>query len=264
MNILDIDLDFFLNSRVVYKTLSDRDDDRLIPWSETKVRNFLERKLGLSTSNPVHGSVVTNHHEVFFKWKDLIEQKQLIAPFHLTHIDAHADLGIADGSWTYILADYLKLPVSQRSNSNKGISCGNYITYAIGARWIKDIDFIICENWRDDIPTFYLTQNSKSKYEFPLKYNSYSFEIELRRINHDRIDEIIFRDKEIEEVSESIGEPVVPFKITKIEDLDNDKCNVQWDFIFLALSPGYTPTKSDDLVPIIKEYINEETLTTKD
>jgi len=38
--------------------------------------------------------------------------------------------------------------------------------------------------------------------------------------------------------------------------VENYKTNEPFDFIVLARSPSYTPKKSDELIPLIKEYMS--------
>ena len=109
MNILDIDLDFFQFGRmqlVPNNTTSRPSIDRVQPWSIESTVEFLEKRCHLNKKNKVKGYIVEQHHELFFLWKQMIEKGQLNAPFSVFHIDAHADLGLGDCSWTYILSHY--------------------------------------------------------------------------------------------------------------------------------------------------------------
>ena len=71
MNVLDIDLDFFLDASV-----SHRDDDPanrpdeygLQPWSTTQTTDFLEKTLNVRMNSP--GTVVQSHHEVFYEMEE--------------------------------------------------------------------------------------------------------------------------------------------------------------------------------------------------
>jgi hypothetical protein len=47
-------------------------------------------------------------------------------------------------------------------------------------------------------------------------------------------------------------EPRVPFRLTPIEEYTAE---APFEVGFLCKSPGFTPRKSDELIPVIREYI---------
>jgi hypothetical protein len=38
----------------------------------------------------------------------------------------------------------------------------------------------------------------------------------------------------------------------------NFKSDIQYDYIFLTQSPSHTPAESDELIPVIMEYIDQQ------
>lgn len=74
-------------------------------WSETRVRNFLERNLKLSKTKRVEGRVLKGHDEALFFWNELIEKRKLVTPFSVIHVDSHADLSYGDITKLFILND---------------------------------------------------------------------------------------------------------------------------------------------------------------
>ena len=97
MNILSIDLDFFLDLRPEY------DQNRLsqteyTPWAANKVEHYLKERCHLSKDNRVPGKIVKYHHEFFDLWKKLMDSGHLDVPFKLIHIDSHADMGMGSNS----------------------------------------------------------------------------------------------------------------------------------------------------------------------
>ena len=141
MNVLDIDLDFFLDESV-----SDRSDDPanrpdeygIVPWPAADVTDFLENTLNLKMNTS--GAVVQSHHEVFYQWKKLIEAQQLIVPFKVVNVDAHSDLGMGSTSWTYLQSDFLSRDLNDRPNApqgDDGINFGSFLAFAFGCRWIS-------------------------------------------------------------------------------------------------------------------------------
>lgn len=264
MNILDLDLDFFLTSRTTNKPFNgDRADD-LTPWSHDVVRAFLENTLGLNKTGKIKGAFLTEHVEVYDSWKKLIESKKLTTPFNLYHVDAHADLGMGDGSWSRILKDLLKLSPLDRTTPSRGglfgLSSGNFIAYAIANHWINEISFIVCENWRDDIPIQLFDQKSWDYWislDLP-KRGNHELYIEFLRLNDESEKRYSYHDEPIHEIGERIGEPKVKFNIIDSNNSDTMLNDVQWDFLFLTQSPSYTPKSADALIPLIREYMDNE------
>lgn len=112
MNVLDIDLDFFLDHSVSHRgdDINNRPDEyALVPWTTTAVSEFLENTLNVGMDNS--GAVVQSHDEVFHKWKTLIERNDLAVPFKVVHVDAHSDLGLGSLSWTYLHSRFLSMNV---------------------------------------------------------------------------------------------------------------------------------------------------------
>jgi len=263
MNILNLDLDFFLHETVYHTedSYNTRAED-LPPWDKLEVINFLENVLGLSKSKKIPGFIVESHHEVFNIWKKLYLQNNLNIPFNVIHIDAHADLGLGDSSWTYLLKNLLKFPWNQRISpkfgGNDGVSCGNYLSFAIANRWIKRLFFIVNEQWYDDIPPQLLTTESFYYWSnTTVRRGNHDLEIQLRSITESGINKILYSQKKFHDVALDIFEPKVPLAIRTLESIQNDFMSTEWQYIFLAKSPGYTPSTADYLIDEISEYIQQ-------
>ena len=256
MRVLNIDLDFFLNDRAHNRPddPSDRPDDwGLVPWKSSDVVRYLEEVLNLKDKIP--GAIVQSHHEVFYYWRDLIKARRLAAPFFVAHVDAHSDLGMGMPCWVYLHSDFLELPLAKRPYPNEGtwgLNFGSYMGYALGNRWISEIDFIAPDFWRDDISDFLLANDSLSADHKP----GVSLEIELMHAPREQIEEDVrhFR-RDFLSFRKSIGEPKVPFNIIGQEAARGRYSGQQWDYVFLSHSPGYVPTEADALIPVISEYI---------
>ena len=124
MRVLDLDLDFFLDMITYPADPGERrpsgPDDRPhsegdIPWTEKEVIRFLENRCGLSDQEPVNGRLVTHHHEAFYYWRELIQKGELTTPFEVVHVDAHADLGMGDPNWDYLVSEVLQRAPSDRA-----------------------------------------------------------------------------------------------------------------------------------------------------
>ena len=81
------------------------DADEYPAWSLDETLDFLQTRCGLTGRLP--GFVVEDHGELFYRWRDAIDAGVLRAPFHVTHVDAHADLGLGDYGYVHLMSDLL-------------------------------------------------------------------------------------------------------------------------------------------------------------
>lgn len=249
MKILDIDLDFFL-SEIAHFVDGDRlnEADGFLPWGETKVRRFLEINCGLKQNEPVKGCFFVKHHEVFNFWRKLIFEGQLEIPFEVIHVDAHADLGLGDSSWSYITGELLHKPVQERIFPKvggwDGLGEGNYLAFSLACRWIKRLKYIHHPDYEDDIVQFYWKdfKNNSGYLQLP-KIKKNELDVLLHLQNHD-----------LEKYKPLSVEPPVPFEIIPSSIYKSDST---FSYVFLTQSPAYTPASSDKLIPVIMSYIDK-------
>jgi hypothetical protein len=262
MHILNIDLDFFMEGSVTGgdHDLANRPDQLEVnPWAAKDVVDFLENKLSIGRKNC--GNIVTDHDEVFYLWKKLIESEKLSAPFNVTHVDAHADLGLGF-DLNYLHTDFLSLPLAERPDAlrgDKGINLGSYLSFAVGCRWISGIDFVVNRNWSDDIPRWILSEKSFELIDpklSPMPYDNYQLEIELKQIDKANIS-TLNSDRDFFNHSRTVGEPIVPLNIITTESIGKRFADREWDFVFLSHSPGYVPSFADHLLSVVGSYIED-------
>jgi hypothetical protein len=245
--ILDIDLDFFQQD-VCYspsKSGSRLSDQRAFaPWSKKAVRSFLENRCLLSKSSPKPGFFCVTHDLVFDKWNTMIRESMLQPPFHVVHVDAHADLGLGfrDLSFRYIFSEILHRQVSQRCKPRRGdkdgLKEGNFLSFALACRWISKLTFVPNPKSHDDLPRYMFKD-----------FDTNSGFLQLKKYHKAQIDNSLILDNVVPiEV-----EPTVPFERIAISDFLAES---QFDFVFLTQSPTYTLPTTDRLIPIINEYTN--------
>jgi hypothetical protein len=241
MRILDIDLDFFLDSVAYHRSPGgERLGDDYRPWDEEAVRTFLELRCGLRRSQPVPGRLVTHHHEAFLFWREFVEEARLVVPFEVVHVDAHADLGTGDAGYVYLMTDVLRRPVSERSRLEIGpwhLNDGNYLAFAAACRWIARVVYVAHPASHDDL--LYLHFKN---------FDQRSGVLQLKGCDKPGLD-AIFR----EEFTYPFAlEPEIPFIRSLPEDFRETE---GFDVAVLCQSPGFTPPRSDVLIPVIMEYI---------
>jgi len=62
----------------------------------------------------VPGFVVEHHGDLFAQWRAAIEGGMLRVPFSVTHVDAHADLGLGDSGYEHLMTSFLFEPAEGR------------------------------------------------------------------------------------------------------------------------------------------------------
>lgn len=252
LKILDIDLDFFLNKKhTSIPTGRERlDSDEYVPWSEEKVREYLENKAGLRRDTPVRGKLFTKHDEVFFYLKSLQEFTEFQLTFEIDHIDAHADLGYGDSGYHYIAAEVLSWPVAERPyldriGGSNGLNEGNYLLFLIACRWLTKLHYINHYGWTDDIPPFAFKN-----------FHINSGFIQLKQFHEDHLHQMLYGRGLIEtakKIKPLAIEPPVAFKRVNASRF---KSAGDYDLVFLTHSPYYTPESADALIPVITSYMS--------
>ena len=117
MRVLDIDLDFFLADCCPLAEPGRRPElAGHEPWNADGVTRFLEDQCGLDASRPIPGRIFPTHDGALRLWEELIADGRLIAPFHVTHVDAHSDLGIGYPGPGFVLYNVISAPVERRLN----------------------------------------------------------------------------------------------------------------------------------------------------
>lgn len=142
----------------------------------------------------------------------------------MTHDDAHADLGLGDAGYVYLLTDLLFHDVEDRQNpvvGSSGLNDGNHLAFAIACLRIGDLVYVYgagggatsCRSsWRvsTNVPP---TSNCQR-----------------------------WRNSELDELLHQRGDPVVSqLEPTRWEDYRADE---PFDFVCLTRSPPYAPVRS--------------------
>lgn len=234
MRVLDIDLDFFLADCCPLAGEGKRPClEGHEPWSEQEVAAFLEERCGLSKDAPIPGRIFETHDEVLSYWGQMMEAGRLKAPFHVTHVDAHSDLGIGRPGPGFVLSSVLPRLADRRADIRGYYDMGqldeaNYLLFALAFRWISSLDNVRNPRSRPDIPREILAPGRADVIQLT------SFAARL------------FEEK-------NGKEPEIRFNV--YEDHGSFRAEGPYDFVTLAISPRYSPKEADELIPIIGRYI---------
>lgn len=267
MKILDIDIDYFMDE--IAFNIGGNFDERLSEsdygssvWSEKRVIDFIENQLGLSKTEKIKGRIVSGHNEALFFWKELIQQKKLICPFEVVHIDSHADLGLGYSSWHYILEKLLTFPKDERPKHNSYLNCdgnkvsegiGDYLLFAIAYQWISKLTY--CANPHGDKNDYFLNilKNNHEEYIWDKPVSNVIQLVHNEKMARPEYDDSEMIKQQYFETADK--DPEIPFTI--IPTVKDVKYDGNFDFIVIAQSPNYTPASADFILDIFRDYIEE-------
>lgn len=235
--VLDIDLDYFLADCCPLAAMGERPMLKgHEPWAAEAVEHFLERQCLLSQAHPIPGRIFPTHDGALLYWRELLEEGRLRAPFHVTHVDAHSDLGIGYPGPGYVLYNVLSLPPENRMDlerfyAQKKLDESNYLLFALAARIIGSLDNVRRPFSKADIPSHILQPREKGEEAFLCLPQSF-FELFEKRNG---------------------PEPRIPFR--HVQQDGAFMASAPYDFVSVAVSPRYAPREADDLLPVFRKYM---------
>jgi hypothetical protein len=248
MKVLDIDLDFFLSHILRYPDNDTRPSaDEFPPWAPECVHEFMERNCGLTSSSKLPAMLVRTHDEVFDLWKEQIRTGQLHAPFDVIHIDAHADLGLGDNSFTYILGELLHAAPHERQEPRRGGLNGldetNYLAFAIACRWLRTLTYV-------HHPELPMTPTNNDLPRFLFR----DWDIETRIIELGcYLAKDLARPFDLAVLPQPLTtEPPVPILVIPAKQFKDDGA---FAFGYVSISPRYTPEEAEALVPVLGQFL---------
>lgn len=260
--VLDLDLDFFVWP-IAWSAKGGRlSEDEHTTATPEQVSRFLREQCGLSRRLP--GRFVENHDDAFFAWRDWIADGVLSTPFEVVHVDAHADLGLHESAYLYLMTEFLDLPVGQRREPRRGpgaLTAGSYLPFAIACRWLAKLVYVYPEDKRPPsvmarFPTLSGTAgNFESSVKrapdlMPLLFKNCDTTTSTIQLRH--YSDRSAMDGEPDEWALPLSyEPEVPFAAIPECEFRSDG----FTHITLARSPDYTPRSADGLIPTIGRYI---------
>jgi len=235
--VLDIDLDFFVTPPVHLPPDWERPPaGGHDVWPEDEALAFLRDRCQVSDRLP--GFVTENHAQLFPRWREAIAAGVLESPFSVTHLDAHADLGLGDNGYTYLMTSLLYEPVAERqfpAEGMSGLNEGNFLLFAIACRWVADLTYVFGDGGGGD--------------ELPYAFEGFhrpADRLQLAAMPKRELDKLLHR---LGDPVADLIEPAVPYQSTRWESFQAAE---PFDFICLTRSPLYTPTTADPLYDLIR------------
>jgi hypothetical protein len=256
--VLDLDLDAFVYGSGHWRAADAPrlDSEDFCSWEMEKVMSFLELNCGLS--QPLPGYAVEHHGELFFRWRDAIDAGLLVPPFEVVHVDAHADVGLGDYGYMYLLTELLQEPVDSRRNPRTGddaLSDGNYLNFAIANRWISKLLYVI--GGRSDDTEVAATHRWQPGDLLPYIFEDFDLwtrTIRLPTLDQRNLSENLLSTDRLQPLG---LEPPVPFDWVTVYEFAAEG---PFDMVCLARSPSFTPAESDAVYDAIRERFIDESI----
>lgn len=206
-----------------------------------------------------------HHNELFYLWGEAIEAGRLAAPFEVVHVDAHADLGLGDASYTYLMGELVFEPIETRYEilkmrrpgsrtemldlANDALTDGNWLMFVLACGWISNLIYVcnsFAETTNDHTPNDLmgvLMKDFDREAEYVQVVGTRERFWEFGRTRPKVIDH---RD------------PPVPFTTNVWREYQAWE---PFDIVCLTRSPQYTPAEADPIFDAIRErFIDEDAL----
>jgi hypothetical protein len=275
--VLDLDLDFFVWPITHWAEGDGRlSEAECTHSSPHEAREFMEMRCTLKRGKKIPGHEMVEHRDAFSTWRRWVRTGVLSVPFEVIHVDAHADLGLGDSGWVYLLSEVLALPVAQRSEPQRGprgLNSGNYLAFAIANRWIAKLTYVFPYQKPKKQEPLTLRVFLGDTFSHTVSSGAASEEDEPRPTD---LLHLLFRDRDAGTGLVELGryspetvhqicdgtlrppepihvEPVVPFAYTPADRFRFEG----FTHMTVAQSPQYTPASADELLPIFREYFAE-------
>lgn len=259
--VLDLDLDVFSSPIVHWPQKNHRPSDcEYASACEDDVRYFLEEQCGLSRNSKLPGCEFIDHDEAFYTWRRWIEEGLLAKPFSISHVDAHADMGMGDAGSIYLSSELLAVPVEQRGNprrANNALNAGNYLMFAVANHWVDGLTYIFpvrqpwTANWNSSTlsDSRHLPSDGPPEDLMRMYFRNEDWRtgmLELKHCSRDTLDRCMTRP--LDPIIHK--EPAVPFNFVPVPKFRFHG----FTHMVVAQSPQYAPPSADKLLPILREY----------
>jgi hypothetical protein len=239
--ILDIDLDFFVQPVVHWPEGDARaESGEHSVWSVERAVDFLTTQCRLESALP--GFLTETHDEVFYRWRDAVEAGTLTPPFHVTHIDAHADLGLGDSGYMFLMTSLLFDPPERRWYPSpppgvNGLNEANFLLYAIACRWIGSLEYVFGEGGGSD-ELFCVMEG----------FDLHADRIQLAAMTDDAMHHLLISGSHGQTPPVSHLEPAIDYESGRWQDFYAEG---PYDMVCLTRSPLYAPATADSLYDAI-------------
>jgi hypothetical protein len=261
--VLDLDLDFFLYGTAHYADSAEErlDPDEYPPWPLDAAIAFLAKQCQLNGRQP--GFVVEHHNELFYHCGDAIEAGQMTKSLEIVHVDGHADLGVGDASYAYLMSELAFESIEDRYGilkarrpssrsqmldlGNRALTDGNWLMFALACGWISNLTYVTnsCSETSDGCRPNDLMSLLMQDFDMQADHLQVVGTRDMSWVGRWGHPKVIDR-----------CDPPVPFTTNVWREY---QASEPFDIVCLTRSPQYTPAEADAIFDAIAErFIDEE------
>lgn len=260
MLILHIDIDFFVDPVVYYRTdTGPRPSGREFrAEAADAVKYFAEKQCRLSLRSKIPGAAVVHNDEVLTKMEEFIGRGLITAPFELIHVDAHADLGVGnhDRSFERITTDLLHRPQNDRlphiRSGYGALGFGNWLAFTLACRLVDKLTVVRHPAAKDDLHPAYFSEYLAPDWQ--KRPTRRDFHVRLQPLTADEHSTGAWRRTGAwgRKLLHPIEAPLIPATIIERAAFQLDRAP---DLLFLCQSPGYSPPSADRIFRSLSKYL---------
>jgi hypothetical protein len=260
--VLHIDIDFFVDPVVYYRTdTGTRPSGREFRADPLEaVTRFAEEQCLLDARTPAPGASVVHNDEVFGAIEERLRVGSLTAPFEMIHVDAHSDLGVGenDRSFERITTDILHRPIAERPagvRSGAGaLGFGNWLAYCLACRFIDKLTIVRHPNAKHDFHAAYFADYIPP--DWHPRVDRREAHVRMQPLTREELDARRWQltGRWGAKLAHPVEQPLIPTTIVQRAAFQLDRAP---DFLFLCLSPGYSPASADRIFRALKKYLRK-------
>lgn len=256
MRVLSIDIDFFVTPvahGISFSTTRRLSENRYKTVPDSELLQYLAR-FGLSADSPaVPGVFIRDHVGAYDVIADLVGQHGTPID-ELVHVDAHADLGMGDSGYCYLLLDVAHRPLARRRRPRRrrmsGLNSGNWLPFVVANQWVRSVRFVPPSNSPGDIVATYFR-------EYPPLSNS---SIEIIAAQEADLGVVAYQGTcALERAAVFRARPVVASAEFTICDHQSVSF-ARPDYVIICQSPQYTPSSADRIFELSEPFVVRQSL----
>jgi hypothetical protein len=236
--ILDVDLDFFVHGVEHFVDLDDLtrlDDGEYEAWSLDEASAFLTDQCGVA--EPLPGWAIERHGEAFDVWRRALTEGSIKSPLSITHVDAHADLGLGEPVHVEIMSELMFLPVEVRAAQASRVTDGSYLAFACAAGWISDLTYVFNDEGGEDLHPYHMKD-----------WDPRAPALQFKAVQREDLLSLVGKPPEERPVARVDSE--IPFRHMNWREF---RAEVPFDAIVICRSPNFTPPSADRIYEMVRD-----------
>lgn len=194
---------------------------------------FLKYQCGLT--EPLPGWAIERHGEAFELWRQALTSGTIKGPLSVTHIDAHADLGLGEPVHLEIMGELMFLPVEHRAAQATRVTDGSYLAFACASGWISDLTYVHNDDGGEDLHPYHMKD-----------WDPQATALQLKAVKREHLLGVTATEPDERPVVRM--DPEIPFHHMNWREF---RAQSPFDAMVICRSPNFTPASADSIYDMI-------------